>query len=109
MPDLHYNEWAEAGQIVEEAVSTDQHLREEVNRGVASADRARRLDDLGELAGRFAHDFSNLLATIMLNLTLVEKRCTDPTARWLTSSALRAAGRGAGLAQRLLAIAGKQT
>ena len=71
-------------------------------------EQARRLDALSQLVGRFAHDFSNLLASIVLNLNLIEKKCTDPTALWFAGSALRAADRGAVLAQRLLAFAGKQ-
>lgn len=73
-----------------------------------SLEHARRFDALSQLVGRFAHDFSNLLATIVLNLNLIEKRCADPTALSLTDSALRAADRGARLTQRLLAFAGKQ-
>src|SRR5262249_45650761 len=48
------------------------------------------------------------LATIVLNLTLIERKCTDPTVLWFAGSALRASDRGASLAQRLLAYAGKQ-
>jgi len=73
-----------------------------------SLERARRFDALSELVGRFAHDFSNLLATIVLNLNLIEKKCVDPTVLSFASSALRAADRGSMLTQRLLAIAGKQ-
>jgi CheY-like chemotaxis protein len=73
-----------------------------------SLERARKFDGLSEFVGRFAHDFSNLLATIVLNLNLIEKRCSDPTAVSLAGSALRAADRGASLTQRLLAFAGKQ-
>ena len=71
-------------------------------------ERARRLDALSEVVGRFAHDFSNLLATIVLNLNMIEKKCSDPTALSFAVSALRAADRGANLANRLLALAGKQ-
>ncbi|HKF70283.1 MAG TPA: response regulator [Stellaceae bacterium] len=90
-------------------MSVDQDLPIESDHPIASADQAQRLDALGQLVGRFAHDFNNLLATIVLNLTLIEKRCTDPTALWFAGSALRAAERGTSLAQRLLAFAGKQT
>jgi nitrogen-specific signal transduction histidine kinase/ActR/RegA family two-component response regulator len=90
-------------------MSADQDAFVELDRGIASRERARRLDALSELVARFAHDFNNVLSTIALNLTLIEKRCTDPTALWFAASALRAADRGTGLAQRLLAFAGKQT
>jgi len=73
-----------------------------------SLERAQRFDALSQTVGRFAHDFSNLLATIVLNLNLIEKKCTDPTALSFASSALRAADRGTMLTQRLLALAGKQ-
>ena len=74
-----------------------------------SQERARRLEALSQVIGRFAHDFSNVLATIVLNLNLIEKKCADPTAVWFAGSALRAADRGANLANRLLAFCGKQT
>jgi len=73
-----------------------------------SIERARRLDAMSQFVGRFAHDFSNLLATIVLNLNLIEKKCVDPTALGFAASALRAADRGASLAQRMLAFAGRQ-
>ena len=73
-----------------------------------SIERAQRLDAMSQLVGRFAHDLSNLLATIVLNLNLIEKKCVDPTALGLAASALRAADRGASLAQRMLAFAGRQ-
>jgi len=73
-----------------------------------SLERAQRFDALSQLIGRFAHDFSNLLATIVLNLNLIEKRCTDSTALSLADGALRAADRSARLTQRLLAFVGKQ-
>lgn len=74
----------------------------------ASLERAPSLEALGAVVGRFAHDFGNLLATIMLNLSLLEKKTTDPAVLGLAAGALRAADRGAGLANRLLAFAGKQ-
>jgi CheY-like chemotaxis protein len=73
-----------------------------------SIERNRRLDAMSQLVGRFAHDLSNLLATIVLNLNLIEKKCADPTALGFAASALRAADRGASLAQRMLAFAGRQ-
>ena len=73
-----------------------------------SIERAQRLDAMSQLVGRFAHDLSNLLATIVLNLNLIEKKCVDPTALGFATSALRAADRGASLAQRMLAFAGRQ-
>jgi CheY-like chemotaxis protein len=60
------------------------------------------------VVGTAVHDFSNLLATIVLNLNLIEKRVTDPAVLWFVSNALRAADRGSNLSQRLLAFAGKQ-
>ena len=90
-------------------MSADQNAFVEPDRGIASSERARRLDALSELVTRFAHDLNNVLSTVALNLTVIEKKCTDPTALWFTASALRAADRGTDLVQRLLAFAGKQT
>jgi CheY-like chemotaxis protein len=71
-------------------------------------ERMPGLGALSDVVGRFAHDFSNLLATIVLNLNLIEKKCSDPTMAWFASSALRVADRGVNLTQRLLAFAGRQ-
>jgi CheY-like chemotaxis protein len=68
-----------------------------------------KLDLLGEVIGRFAHDLNNLFATIVLNLNLIESKSADPTAKWFAGSALRAADRGTSLSNRLLAFVGKQT
>ncbi len=68
-----------------------------------------KLDLLTEVIGRFAHDLSNLFATIVLNLNLIESKSPDPTAKWFAGSALRAADRGTSLSNRLLAFVGKQT
>jgi len=70
--------------------------------------RSDRFDALGRVVGNAAHDFSNLLASIVLNLDLIEKKVADPEILWLARNALRAADRGTALTHRLLAFAGKQ-
>jgi CheY-like chemotaxis protein len=67
-----------------------------------------KLDLLSQVIGRCTHDLSNLFATIVLNLNLIESKSADPTAVRFAGSALRAADRGASLANRLLAFIGKQ-
>ena len=74
----------------------------------AAHHQSDKLEALGRVVGTAAHDFSNLLATIVLNLNLIEKRVTDPTILWFVSNALRAADRGTSVSQRLLAFAGIQ-
>ena len=70
--------------------------------------RSDRFDALGRVVGNAAHDFSNLLASIVLNLNLIEDKVADPEILWLARNALRAADRGTALTHRLLAFAGKQ-
>jgi len=89
-------------------MSAKEELSTQQNRAIARDEGVQRFDALSRFVGRFAHDFSNVLATIVLNVTLIEKKCTDPTVLRFARSALRAADRGTGLARRLLAYAGKQ-
>lgn len=67
-----------------------------------------KLDLLSQVIGRFAHDLSNLFATIVLNLNLIESKSRDQTALSLAGSALRAADRGSNMTNRLLAFVGRQ-
>jgi CheY-like chemotaxis protein len=78
------------------------------NRGTVVHHQSDKLETLGRVVGSAAHDFSNLLASIVLNLSLIEKKVADPEMLWLVRNALRAADRGTALTQRLLAFAGKQ-
>jgi signal transduction histidine kinase len=71
--------------------------------------QAQRMEVIGRLAGGVAHDFNNLLTAMIGNLELAALRSRDrPAVTRLLGSALRAAERGAGLTQRLLAFGRQQ-
>ncbi|MBL4929787.1 sensor histidine kinase [Fuscibacter oryzae] len=66
---------------------------------------ARRLESIGKLTGRFAHEFNNLLTVILGNLELVEAAATDPGSAEFVAEAKTAAERGARLMRDMLAFA----
>ncbi|WP_162914930.1 PAS domain S-box protein [Desertibaculum subflavum] len=70
---------------------------------------AQKLQALGQLTGGIAHDFNNLLAVITLNLESAAPRAaSDRLLKEMIELSLQAAGRGAELTSRLLAIARRQ-
>jgi signal transduction histidine kinase len=72
---------------------------------------ARRMEAIGRQTVGIAHDFSNLLANIMIRLELLERcigpGCTDAMTRHV-SIALNSTQRAAALTQRLLAFSRRQ-
>ena len=71
--------------------------------------QAQKMDAVGKLTGGIAHDFNNLLAVILGNLEIAAERAGDDEAiKPLLERAIRAAERGAGLTQGLLAFSRKQ-
>jgi signal transduction histidine kinase/CheY-like chemotaxis protein len=72
--------------------------------------QAQKMDALGQLTGGIAHDFNNLLAVVIGNLDLLESGVPmAPQQAEFLRDAANAAERGAGLTQRLLALARKQS
>ena len=75
----------------------------------AALRQAQKLEAVGQLTGGIAHDFNNLLTVVIGNLVLASGRASENSNILpLFQSALRAAERGVGLIQRLLAFARKQ-
>ncbi len=71
--------------------------------------QAQKMDAVGQLTGGIAHDFNNLLTVIIGNLELLQtKEQSDDDAERFLASSIKAARRGAGFTQRLLAFSRKQ-
>ncbi len=72
--------------------------------------QSQKMEALGQLTGGVAHDFNNLLGVILGNLELADQgEQVPPSVRELLEEAAEAAGRGASLTQRLLALSRKQS
>ena len=72
------------------------------------AERAKRLEAIGQLTGGVAHEFNNLLTAVLGNLDLLTRRLVDERQLRWAQSATVAARRGASLTHQLLAYARKQ-
>ena len=71
----------------------------------ASVQREERLEALGRMAGEVAHDFNNILVTVIGNAELALGSPENPAlVRDVLSEVLGAANRGAGLTRQLLAF-----
>ena len=75
----------------------------------AALQQAQKMEAIGQLASGVAHDYNNLLTTVIGN---VDRIAVDPQAtprvRQLANAALRAATRGASLTAQLLSFARQQ-
>ncbi|HRE91696.1 MAG TPA: PAS domain S-box protein, partial [Myxococcota bacterium] len=97
--------WVDAEQRVF-AVGRDLSERLDIERRLRSA---QRMEAIGRLSGRIAHDFNNILAIVLGNSELlVELLAEDEVARPLAELVTQAAERGATLVSRLLAYSQRQ-
>lgn len=71
------------------------------------AQRAQKLESLGQLTGGVAHEFNNLLAAIMGSLELVRDDLSDIEHLPLIDAGISAARRGADLTRNMLAFASR--
>jgi two-component system cell cycle sensor histidine kinase/response regulator CckA len=71
--------------------------------------QAQKMEAIGRLAGGVAHDFSNVLTTILGSADLLSAQLDRNDPRWEEAEAIkRAADRGASLTRRLLAFSRPQ-
>ena len=66
---------------------------------------ARRLESIGKLTGRFAHEFNNLLTVVLGNLEIAESDPSSPDAKLRLAEARAAGERGARLVRDMLTFA----
>ncbi|RAK14068.1 PAS domain S-box-containing protein [Salipiger aestuarii] len=78
---------------------------DEAQRQTELANRAQRMESIGQLTGGIAHDFNNLLAVIMGNLELLKDDIHGPDQRRMIEAGLEATRRGADLTRSMLAFA----
>lgn len=76
----------------------------EKKKAEALALRNQRLESLGTLAGGIAHDLNNVLAPILMAITLLKMKVTDDGGRRLLSLLEQNAERGAQLVRHVLAF-----
>jgi signal transduction histidine kinase len=86
-------------------VSRHARQRAEGRRRLAEAER---LEALGRLAGGIAHDFGNVLSTVVFSLKAARRTAKDDEMSRLLDRAFRAASRGTQLASQLLGFARRQ-
>jgi two-component system, cell cycle sensor histidine kinase and response regulator CckA len=66
--------------------------------------RNQRLESVGRLAGGVAHDLNNILAPIMMAVSLLRDRISDEASRGFLDLLQKSAERGAGLVKQVLAF-----
>ena len=83
-------------------VTDQRELQEKYN-------HVQKMDAMGQLTGGIAHDFNNILAVVMGNLQLLERKLEpeSPVMNFVRD-ALQASSRGAALTRQLLAFSRKQ-
>jgi signal transduction histidine kinase len=90
----------ELTQRTEELIALNSRLEAEIAQREAAENqlRVQKMETLGQLTGVIAHNFNNLLTTVIGNLDLAQKRIRgEPRITRLLEAALKAAGRGATL------------
>lgn len=70
--------------------------------------QAQKMDVVGQLTGGIAHNFNNLLTTILASLRILENQEDNPEKLEMLELAIKSTKRGAELTHRLLAFARKQ-
>lgn len=108
--EIGWNEWTDRaifdaeGQVVEfQSVGRDITERKRLQQQLL---QAQKMESIGTLAGGIAHDFGNLLAVIMGNVSILQRQPgISAKARDLLTDIAMAAERGSAFTQQLLAYA----
>ena len=70
--------------------------------------QSQKLEAMGQLVAGVAHDFNNILASVISGLALIQRKTDDAFITEITSMSTNAARRGAGLVKQMLAFARQQ-
>ncbi|HXT82455.1 MAG TPA: ATP-binding protein [Acetobacteraceae bacterium] len=112
---------AQVAERTRELSESNNRLQVEINgreKTEAALHQAQKLQAVGQLAGGIAHDYNNMLATVLGNLELMERRMASDPRDWtdadidrmarLIERATGAVQRGGQLTSRLLAFSRRQ-
>lgn len=83
----------------------NQRLREQIEqreRAEAALVQAQKMEAVGQLASTMAHDFNNILASLVGYLYIIRRQSPEPRLHDLVDKAVRAADRGKRLTSRVL-------
>ncbi len=97
-----------SAQRYRDLVASHDQLTQEITARKALESRlfeARRLESIGKLTGRFAHEFNNLLTVVLGNLEIAQADLSSPNARDSLLDAQLAGQRGAKLMRDMLSFA----
>ncbi len=101
-------DWLTKGRLDPELVSRATRYAVERKRLEDRLIRSQKLEAVGRLAGRIAHEFNNLLTVILGNADLMSPAIKDPELREGLSEIQRSATRGSALMQQLLGFTRNQ-
>lgn len=82
----------------------DSHATREKRMAEEQMLRIQRLENIGMLASGIAHDFNNVLSPILMAVTMLESRHTDPVDQKLCANIEQSARRGSSLVQQILSF-----
>jgi PAS domain S-box-containing protein len=67
--------------------------------------RSQRMESIGTLAGGIAHDLNNILAPIMMSISILREMAADPEAKDILETIEISASRGADIVRQVLSFA----